>query len=266
MSKEQEIYADLINHTPENEIHIKTTGREVVDLPPHLHTKEQIMYTTSGTLRIQVQDCSYFVPEHHIAWIPKGTEHKLSSNNRQISLRTIYCPLPDTIRRVFTVYNTNRLIEENLKFIWHNNVIRQSEKAEEYDFCISFLKLLLAKGEEYKTPLQAIVLPNDKRLQAVMSYMTDHLSEELSMDLIASRFGLSVRNLSRLFQNYGIRFTDYLNYQRITRAIEMIADRNKTMQEIAYDVGFNSPNNFNRVFKQILGTNPGTFYKNLQHH
>ncbi|MDE7190471.1 MAG: AraC family transcriptional regulator, partial [Muribaculaceae bacterium] len=136
-----------------------------------------------------------------------------------------------------------------------------AEQPKLYDYCISFLNLFPATGERYKTPLRALVIPDDIRLQAILKYINEHLDEELGMERVASQFGFSVRNLSRLFRKSGIRFTDYVNYQRITRAIEMFADRDKTMQEIAYETGFSTPGNFNRVFKQITGTKPSTFCK-----
>lgn len=34
-------------------------------------------------LHVEIGSESYFVPEKHIAWIPQGAEHKLSSNSRQ---------------------------------------------------------------------------------------------------------------------------------------------------------------------------------------
>ena len=46
------------------------------------------------------------------------------------------------------------------------------------------------------------------------------------------------------------------------RAIELFADGGKTMQQIAYEVGFSTPNNFNRVFRQITGMSPHNFVKN----
>lgn len=78
---------------------------------------------------------------------------------------------------------------------------------------------------------------------------------------MAEKFGFSVRNLSRLLQGSGIRFNRYLNQQRIIRAIELFTDGGKTMQQIAFDVGFSTPNNFNRVFKQITETSPGGFLR-----
>lgn len=46
------------------------------------------------------------------------------------------------------------------------------------------------------------------------------------------------------------------------RAIELFADGGKTMQQIAYEVGFATSNHFNRVFRQITGVSPNAFVKN----
>ena len=35
------------------------------------------------------------------------------------------------------------------------------------------------------------------------------------------------------------------------------------MQQIAYETGFSTPNNFNRVFKQITGTSPSLYEKGV---
>jgi AraC-type DNA-binding domain-containing proteins len=110
-------------------------------------------------------------------------------------------------------------------------------------------------------PLQTLVIPDDIRLRPMLHYIIEHAQEDLTIEHVARQFGFSVRNLSRLLQGSGIRFTNYLNYQRITRAIELFADGDKTMQQIAYEVGFSTPNNFNRVFKQMMGVNPSVFCK-----
>lgn len=265
MNTEQQNYIAEINQSPDNEIHIKKTGQEGISLPQHSHGKYQIIYTLSGTLHIQIGVTNYFVPEQHIAWIPKNAEHELSSNNRQISLQIFYCSLhlpPKDIRQQFSIHNTNGIILENLKFISSGrSVIRKTEQTDLYNYAISFFKLLPAMNQSYKIPFQALVIPDDTRLRPVLNFIIKHSGEELSIEYVARQFGFSVRNLSRLLLKSDIRFSSYLNYQRITRAIELFTDRNKTMQQIAYEVGFNTPNNFNRVFKQIMGVNPSVFCK-----
>lgn len=265
MNSEQRAYIDFVNQSPDNEIFIKETGREGINLPGHSHAKHQVIYTSCGTLRIQIGNTGYFVPERHIAWIPEYMEHELSSNNHRISLQIFYCALnlpKNDGRQSFAIYNTNAFIGENLKFISNSgNIIRKLGQPDLYDYTINFFKLLPGMGQVYKIPLQALVMPDDVRLRSVLKYINEHLHEELSMEYIAGQFGFSVRNLSRLFFSSGIRFSNYLNYQRVTRAIELFADGEKTIQQIAYETGFSTPNNFNRVFKQMLGVSPGVFCK-----
>lgn len=264
MASDPNKYPDYISVPSEGEILVKESGWDKIDLPRHSHSCHQVIHTLSGTLRLQVGEANYFVPERHIAWIPPDTPHELSSNNRTILLRNIYFGAESDFKVKFTVYNTTTLIGENLRFIGRSgNVIRRSERPEMYWFVISFFRLLLAAGEEYRLPLNAVFVPKDKRLQAIFDYMREHLSENIDMDSVASEFGLSVRNMSRLFHNENTRFSSYLNYQRVTRAIELLTEDEKSMEQIAYEVGFNTPNHFNRVFRQMMGTNPRTFFNTI---
>lgn len=80
----------LIEEVPTDEILTKVTGREEVSLHPHTHNRHQIIYILSGTLHVEVEESSYFVTGRHLIWIPRGVEHRLSSNNSQISLLTSY--------------------------------------------------------------------------------------------------------------------------------------------------------------------------------
>lgn len=90
MNSEQSAYISSIGDSVPEEIFIKKTGWEEVNLSVHSHGKHQIVYTLSGTLHVRIGSDSYFVPEKHIAWIPKGEAHELSSKNRQVSLVIYY--------------------------------------------------------------------------------------------------------------------------------------------------------------------------------
>ena len=76
----------LIEEIPANVIFTKVTGREEVSLHSHVHNRHQVIYILSGTLHVEVAGSSYFVTGRHLIWIPNGVEHRLSSNNTQISL------------------------------------------------------------------------------------------------------------------------------------------------------------------------------------
>ncbi len=261
MNDEQREYLAHIGASDREEILIKRTGWEAINLPTHAHEKFQIIYTLSGTLHIKIGSNTYFVPERHLAWIPSRTKHKISSNSRQVALICFYIDLPvegdQDPKALFYIWGIRPLIGENLKFIAsHAPCIRCSTHPDLYRYASSFFNLMPQINPKETFLLRPLIIPNDPRLAPVLNYINRHLSDRLDMELLASRFHLSTRNLSRLFNTSKIRFSSLVNHWRILRAIELMSDRDKTIQEIAYEVGFNTPNNFNRVFKQITGTAP----------
>lgn len=261
MNDEQREYLAHIGASDREEILIKRTGWEAINLPTHAHEKFQIIYTLSGTLHIKIGSNTYFVPERHLAWIPSRTKHKISSNSRQVALICFYIDLPvegdQDPKALFYIWGIRPLIGENLKFIAsHAPCIRCSTHPDLYRYASSFFNLMPQINPKETFLLRPLIIPNDPRLTPVLNYINRHLSDRLDMELLASRFHLSTRNLSRLFNTSKIRFSSLVNHWRILRAIELMSDRDKTIQEIAYEVGFNTPNNFNRVFKHITGTSP----------
>lgn len=268
MNQEQKNYISCVEQSSEKEILVKKNNWEEIKIAKHRHVgKHQIIYTFSGTLRIQIDTSDYFVPEKHIAWIPANTEHELCSNNRQALLIIFYISLePEDQQRFsnqFAIYNTNAVIAENLRFISsRHSLIRQQEQPDLYDFSYAFFKLLPSMNPSHEITLKTQIIPSDERLQPILQYLREHVLDNPTIEETASRFGFSVRNLSRILHNSGIRFNQYLNLQRVTHAIELYTDGGKTLQQIAYEAGFNTPSHFNRVFKQITGMSPGTFFLN----
>ena len=137
--------------------------------------------------------------------------------------------------------------------------IQSRTQPDLYRYASSFFNLMPQINPTEPFLLRPLIIPNDPRLTPILNYINRHLSDRLDMELLASRFNLSTRNLSRLFHTSGIRFSSLVNHWRILRAIELLTDREKTIQEIAYEVGFNPTNNFNRIFKQITGTSPRVY-------
>ena len=56
-------------------------------------------------------------------------------------------------------------------------------------------------------------------------------------------------------------FTDYLNSVRIAKAREMLDNTGMSVNEICQATGFNSVQNFIRVFKKYVGMTPGQYRK-----
>jgi AraC-like DNA-binding protein len=83
---------------------------------------------------------------------------------------------------------------------------------------------------------------------------------EIALEDAARQAGVSPFHFLRLFSGVlGITPHQYLLRARLRRAARQLADDDKTVTEIAYDVGFNDLSNFVRTFHRAAGVSPLRF-------
>jgi len=94
-------------------------------------------------------------------------------------------------------------------------------------------------------------------------YIRLHLGEPLTLNRIAREAGSSCYHFARLFLAYtGETPFDFLRRIRMATAVRMLQeDPEGAITEIAFDVGYETPSAFNKVFKNILGMSPRNFRK-----
>lgn len=127
-----------------------------------------------------------------------------------------------------------------------------------------------ARMQEYMVPFctAAIHLLAEKYQKQQHKYLvrakryieTNYADPDLSLNLLAEQCKTTTSYLSRLFkESFGINFVDYLNQYRIEKAKDLLLTTNKPVKDIALTTGFNSQQNFIRVFKKHTGMTPGQF-------
>ncbi len=95
-------------------------------------------------------------------------------------------------------------------------------------------------------------------IQKVIQYIAGQYQEpELSRTQLASQVFLSEKYLSTLFKKeVGENLVTYINKYRIKRAIHLLKETRLSISEIAFQVGYNSVQNFNKNFKTITRQSP----------
>ena len=82
---------------------------------------------------------------------------------------------------------------------------------------------------------------------------------------VADECGLSYSYLSRVFKRVMKKsFSEYVNYIRITEAQRLLASTEKSITEIAQDVGFSTASYFIDTFKKQVHVTPSKFRSNLK--
>ncbi|WP_271784495.1 helix-turn-helix domain-containing protein [Aquimarina algiphila] len=130
-------------------------------------------------------------------------------------------------------------------------------------------KHISIKGIVKENNIVHIVNKNAKddinRLLIFMKKEEPYLDATLTLQKLAEQLGLPNRTLSVLINhNLNQRFFDFINQFRIEKAKKMLLNSNNaklTIQQIMYDVGFNSKSSFYTAFKKETGVTPSEYKK-----
>ena len=92
-------------------------------------------------------------------------------------------------------------------------------------------------------------------------FLRDNLSENLSMQAVCTRFGISQSYLGRLFRSTAnTSFNEYVTLLRIRRAQEILREYpDIKMREVAEMVGYIDQHYFSRIFKSVVFKTPSEF-------
>lgn len=97
-------------------------------------------------------------------------------------------------------------------------------------------------------------------INQVLSYLADHLDEQLSESDMARYAGMEPSAFSRFFRRHtDVPFIQYLNRLRINKACEMLISSDTPVTDICYACGFNNVSNFNRQFLSQKNMPPSRF-------
>ena len=102
------------------------------------------------------------------------------------------------------------------------------------------------------------------RISKILSYMENHISEVVPASKLLSLAGMSESTLLRLFHNItGMSPVEYHNRLKIERVCSELQQTDKTITEIAFDLGFSDSNYLTRLFKKTMGIPPGEWRKHI---
>jgi len=100
-------------------------------------------------------------------------------------------------------------------------------------------------------------ITTDEGIQKCTDYIAQYCTEDLSVKQAADQINLSVPYFSRIFkQETGRSFVEYVTFVRMQRAVWLLRHTNHTIEWIAEELGYNTPNYFSGTFKKYVGLSP----------
>jgi len=101
------------------------------------------------------------------------------------------------------------------------------------------------------------------RLADVYKFVKENFKGNISLNTIANISNLTPQSFCRLFKKRTNKsFIEYLNEVRIAAACKYLLHTDWSISEIAYNCGYKTVSNFNKLFKSITGSSP-KIYRSL---
>lgn len=106
--------------------------------------------------------------------------------------------------------------------------------------------------------------PIARVIEQVRFFMRQHIGTEFSMEQLAQQHNVGYSYFRKMFKKYtGVSPAQYHLQLRIIRAKELLVSTDKTISEIALQLGFQNIYHFSQLFKKKTGLNPSVFRKGM---
>ena len=113
-------------------------------------------------------------------------------------------------------------------------------------------------GQTQYSTLLAGQAADTEPVRDLLSWLRDHLNEDLSLPALARQVNLSERQFTRVFKaQVGVTAADHVEAVRLESACRLLESTNRTIEQIARTCGFGTPETMNRTFRRRLNTTPG---------
>ncbi|OTA15194.1 two-component response regulator [Xenorhabdus vietnamensis] len=223
----------------------------------HTHSFGQLIYVVCGVMETQVEKQRFLAPPEFCIWIPGNIAH--SSYNRKalrfwiIDISSQWAdilPQEPCIIRLSGIFNA-------IMVDFFERKIRQPETEKDRRLA----QVLVDQLE--LSPRQCTYLPSskDKLLAPILQVLECNPADNTPLAEWAKKRYTSERTLSRRCkQELGMSFSEWRQRLRFLHAISLL-EQGKSINEIAFDVGYGSSSAFIAMFQQIAGTTPERFRK-----
>ncbi|MFG1427714.1 helix-turn-helix domain-containing protein [Roseixanthobacter glucoisosaccharinicivorans] len=225
----------------------------------HSHRRSQLVFASSGVMRITTDSGAWVVPPQRAVWLPPGIEHEIQASGI-LKMRTLYFEPGTEFEQAFptgcTVIEVSPLVREV--------ILRAVEVGSQEDGKSSRLvRLMAVLLDEIKTLTVLslhLPIPADRRVARICEALLADPSADLTLGGWSKIVGASERTLARQFlSGTGMSFAQWRQKARLLAGLVKIA-RGEPILSVALDMGYSSPSAFSAMFRRILGAAPSAYF------
>jgi AraC-like DNA-binding protein len=252
--------------------------RQRKDFTFHYHDFNKVIIFLSGNVTYTIEGKNYILKPYDIVLVNAGEIHKPSVLDNSAYERIIIYISP-------LFLDTYKGVDYDLNYCFarakneHSNVLRipSIDKSKLYQVCLelehSFADNAYAKELYQKILFLELMIQINRtvisnhinyldsmngniKLIQILEYINEHLTEEITIDLLASSFYLNRYYLMHFFkEETGYTIGNYITEKRLLLAKNLVQN-GSSVTEACFQSGFKNYSTFSRAFKKVYNTIP----------
>ena len=238
----------------------------------HHHSVHQILYVLEGKGKIFIDGKEINIKQDHAAFIIPHTDHAIVSNSSLTILVLAFDIETIPIKKdhsffqqshmLYSDFLTGTELRQHLRRMLYEQSINNEFASWALQVHLQHILLLLARLQERSQIHDA----NGLRADKIKNYIDTHYFESLTAKDIATKLGFSERYIQRIFkERYEKTPMQYLMEVRIERAKKLLAETEKEIVKICFEVGYENLSTFYRAFKNLLHMSPKQYREKVQY-
>lgn len=276
--------ADVLDSS-ENVAIVQQIQKGVFSQKEHFHEFIEIVYVAEGTGTQILSGQPYEVRRGSVVFLNYGMSHTFSSPEGMIYYDVLLQPsfMSETLVHAVDAFSLLMLsaFSDFRGSISDDSPVLQFDgcQLEELDALIrTMAREFREKESGYKTALRGYMqvlltflfrkmsLPvaepasSNSMMPELLSYIQQHCCERLSLNELAAQCFYNPSYFSRMFREFsGMTLTEYIHHCRIERAVLLLQETRRPVEEIGAAVGYGDKKQFYRHFRAVTGKTPGEF-------
>lgn len=259
------------------------------DMPLHKHSFIEINYMYAGQCRQQINGQEIILSKGQVCLLDTDVPHSLSALGEEDILINIIMMRETFSAAFWSHFKEKGLVAEFLLNALSENqrhdryILFHSENNKDLHLLAEKMASEFFKQDSYSLGIVQALLPAmfmelmrvyqlDKNYKSegqngkanvidILQYIEQHY-QNCTLTSLAEEFNFNANYLGNMLrERTGKTFLELVQMQRMIQASILLKNTNRNVDEIAYEVGYESSSFFHRKFKQYFGMTPFQFRK-----
>lgn len=217
----------------------------------HAHPRAQLLYATSGVMRIEAQHASFVIPPGTGLFVPAGVAHAVRMDGA-VRMRALFLQERAAPLSSITAITVSPLLRELILAACDEPVEWSLTGRGRHLAALAVDEIARARALPLSLPV-----PSDPRLRRVTDALLACPGDNRTLPEYAGDAGASVRTLARLFlRETGMGFLQWRQRLRLTEALAALS-AGRPLAHAATIAGYASLPAFGAAFRAAFGASPG---------